>query len=696
MLLLFPALCGLLAVGQVEGNPNPFGNEKAILSFDGPGLPDCLVRHNVEVALFEQDGRKSLRVDFAVTDWPNVYFTPKSGTWDWSGFAGIAVDIYNPEAQAVSVAMRIDNAGGDGAKNCNQQSSTALPKQWTTFRVHLDTGGPNPFWGMRGVPVKGPLPTGAAIDLAKITAFQVFLPMPSEKHTLIISNVRLFGHGGKLEDLVPLPFVDRFGQYKHADWPGKIKDDKDLIAARKKEESEFRKTPKLRDRDKFGGWAKGPKLKATGWFRTEKVDGKWWLVTPEGRLFFSLGVDCVGTWDRTFVEKREPWFEWLPAENSEFKPAFGYEKGAHSMADIIGGKGRVFGFYNANLIRKYGPDWPALWRENSYARLRAWGFNTLGNWCQGDVLDNSRMPFVASTGVWGDYRRIEGGGGYWSKMHDAYDPKFEPAVRKCVENVTKQYGGNPLCIGYFVDNEIAWEAVERGTLASPADQPCRVEMVKRLKEKYGTLEKLNAAWGASAKDWDELRAPDDMNEACREDVDAFVYAFARRYFEVCRDALRVHAPRQLYLGSRFSSRPPQVVRAAADVCDVVSYNLYYSSINGADWTGENDIGKPIIIGEFHFGALDRGMFHTGLVAAENQKHRAECYRKYVRSVADCPSFVGCHWFQYIDEPLTGRWFDGENYNIGFVSQSDTPYAEMVEAAKEVHAEIYERRSGEGK
>ncbi len=46
-----------------------------------------------------------------------------------------------------------------------------------------------------------------------------------------------------------------------------------------------------------------------------------------------------------------------------------------------------------------------------------------------------------------------------------------------------------------------------------------------------------------------------------------------------------------------------------------------------------------------------------------------------------------------DQPLTGRQYDGENYNIGFVTVTDTPYPEMVKAAREVHAEAYRRRWG---
>ena len=55
--------------------------------------------------------------------------------------------------------------------------------------------------------------------------------------------------------------------------------------------------------------------------------------------------------------------------------------------------------------------------------------------------------------------------------------------------------------------------------------------------------------------------------------------------------------------------------------------------------------KPVIIGEFHFGALDRGMFHPGLKQERDQPHRAELYRSYVQSALAHPLIIGTHWFQ---------------------------------------------------
>lgn len=664
-------------------------DERVVVPLDA-GVPDTLLRHMAEAALLTEGAQKGLRVKYGIADWPNVYFRPAAGVWDWSGWTGLAVDVYNPEAEALTVNMRVDNEGADGVNHCNQLGTSVAPKRWTTFRLRFSVGGDKDLWGMRGLPITGPRGGGAALDLTKITAFQVFLAKPSREHTLILNNFRLYGKGASTEEKVRYPFVDRYGQYKNADWPGKLHAEADFAARLAKERDALGAAPQLAGRDQYGGWEAGPRLRATGWFRTQKLDGRWWLVDPDGRLFFSNGVDCVGPGEYTFIEGRDKWFEWLPEAGSASARFIQQQQGAHSMAERIGGKGRTFSFYCANLVRKHGDAWRARWAEVSAARLRAWGFNTIGNWSDWDLCGSAKVPFTASGGIWGNVRRIEGGGGYWGKMVDVYDAGFEAAAEAGLSGVAKRFAGNPYCIGYFGDNEIAWDAVERGPLASPPDQPCRIAQVEMLKAKHGTIEGLNGAWGTSAASWDALRVPEQPNAACRADLDAFLYAFARRYFEVCKAVFRKHAPNQLYLGCRFAWAPKTAVRACADVADVVSFNIYKEGVVSAEWTGANDLGKPVLIGEFHFGALDRGMFHEGLVPRADQRERAESYLKYVRSVAECPAFVGCHWFQYVDEPITGRWFDGENYNIGLVDVTDSPYPELIAAAKQAHAEVYER------
>ncbi len=167
---------------------------------------------------------------------------------------------------------------------------------------------------------------------------------------------------------------------------------------------------------------------------------------------------------------------------------------------------------------------------------------------------------------------------------------------------------------------------------------------------------------------------------------AFYTKAAEQYFRAARDAIKAVAPNQLYLGCRFAWVNPLAAAAAAKYCDVVSYNIYRRGVADFVFNGGADV--PLLIGEFHFGALDRGMFHTGLVPLASQQARAEAYREYVQGALRHPQFVGCHWFQYRDEPVTGRVLDEENYQIGFVDVADTPYAETVRACRAVGDHLY--------
>ena len=79
----------------------------------------------------------------------------------------------------------------------------------------------------------------------------------------------------------------------------------------------------------------------------------------------------------------------------------------------------------------------------------------------------------------------------------------------------------------------------------------------------------------------------------------------------------------------------------------------------------------------------------------DQRQRAATYKAYVNSALDSPAIVGTHWFMFGDEATTG-FGNQENYQIGFVDVCDTPYPEMVAAAREVGDTMYERHSGKRK
>jgi hypothetical protein len=380
-------------------------------------------------------------------------------------------------------------------------------------------------------------------------------------------------------------------------------------------------------------------------------------------------------------------FSWLPAPGER-------------LSNHVVWNGADFDFYGANLERKYGAQYKEAWKDVSLRRLKSWGYNTVGNWSE-PFVGNNKVPYVVPAWVDGSHARLSAAGG---SIPDPYDPQFAADTASFLSRLDKKIASDKFCLGYFVDNELNWSRgdsvggrlwIAYAALASPtAASPAKRAYMERLRARYPAIEQLNAAWGTSFSSWGDLEKPYDApqipSSKMEGDFTDFVRAFAEQYFKIVKNEIRKTDANHLYLGCRFASYNTIVVDAAAKYCDVVSFNIYAPSIDPQRWDFVNRLNKPCVIGEFHFGARDRGMFSPGLVDAGSQKGRAELYRKYVDSVLTMPAFAGCHWFQYEDEPLTGR-FDGENYNIGLVDVTDTPYPEFVEAVRNEHMSVYNKR-----
>jgi len=302
-----------------------------------------------------------------------------------------------------------------------------------------------------------------------------------------------------------------------------------------------------------------------------------------------------------------------------------------------------------------------------------------------------RTPYVGTVNV--RARQIAGSSGYWGRFPDPFDPSFREALRRVLKAKQGREIGDPWCVGFFVDNELAWGtdlSLSLASLKSPADQPAKQRFVERLTARYQSVKRLNEVWGTSHLSWQALlesTAEPDQTRA-RADLTAFYTHIAERYFGIIRAELKRLAPHQLYLGCRFAWVNDRVARAAARFCDVIAYNRYDYSVR--HFKLPQDLDRPVIIGEFHFGALDRGMFHTGLKSTRDQQDRAVKYRSYVLGALENPLIVGTHWFQYRDQATTGRG-DGENYQIGFIDICDTPYPETIDACRQVGYDLYQYR-----
>jgi hypothetical protein len=603
--------------------------------------------------------------------------------WDFSAWRILAVDIENlsPDSQMRLMMEVVTGADKTSTKRTNLGIGLN-PGEKRTLRLVLPH-----HW--KDAPPEG-VPGVRTIETTQVSKlyFTMQWPFESAKKDLVncrITNLRL---EEPLTPTAPLPadkyspFVDQYGQFVHSDWPEKIHSAADLRRNYEQEKRELAQATRPNEWNKYGGWKNGPQLQATGSFRTQKYQGKWYLVDPEGRLFFSHGMDVInqGTETLKVLPGKENWFQTLPAGATFY-----------AASDV-------------SMKQKYGSnDYLPEYLGTVHKRLEAWGFNTIGDWSSIPLMAAGTTPYTLQLTDF-DYKmpRIEGSR---LKFYDVFDPAYIQKMKTLIQTeaakqplVTKSLA-DPMCIGYFIDNELNFGNRGRMTLVddilrSPAKQASKQEFARDLGQKYGTIDKLNATWGTTYASWDALLASTDVptSDSYRADAQMFFLKAVDQYFRLAKEAVKSVAPNRLYLGARFISTDavrPALYEASKKYSDILSVNVYAHSV--ANFPIEKLPDMPVMVTEFHFGIRDRGMFNPALQAGATQEDRAMAYVRFLQGALLHPNIVGTHWFQYRDQPLTGRG-DGEAYQIGFVDVADTPYPEMTRAARLIGENMYRYRA----
>jgi hypothetical protein len=485
--------------------------------------------------------------------------------------------------------------------------------------------------------------TGAVGSIKKVDSLGIAMRLPIGSPSIEFNNFRLTMTA---EDTIfdPRPLVDEFGQWIPADWPGKAKTFNDLNSAWKEEENSL--NPGDFNVSKYGGFLSA-KTKATGFFRVEKIDGKWWFVDPEGYLFFSSGSCCiVSGFSFSRIRGREYIFTAMPPSD-ELNPPNQTERRAPNTS-----------FYTWNLYRRFGSDWYQKWIDLTIERMDSWGINTIGNWSDATLGGSHRKPYVATLRGWGIETGIMG-------MPDVYAPDYLAKVDSAAAQQCAQRKNDPYLLGYFLGNEPPWPGRESdlvNVILTGNETPMKTALKKYL----------------SGGDTPERRK-------------AFVYDTFSKFIGIVNAAIKKHDPNHLNLGLRYGGTPPDDLIKASIGFDVFSLNIYGYDTNSKLDRVYNLTGLPIIIGEFHFGTPGRGLA-PGLAQTRDQEERGVAYRYYVENAAAHPSLIGTHWFQWTDQPCTGR-NDGENYNIGFLDVTDRPYKELIDASKETFKKLLNIHSG---
>lgn len=454
------------------------------------------------------------------------------------------------------------------------------------------------------------------------------------------------------EYLEKKPAFDKFGQWNLGDYEGKIYSEEQLQKEWAQEMADI-DTPTDFNYSKYGGY-KNKQVRATGFFRTQLIDGRWWLVDPEGYLFLSFGVDCVAPAGDNYtknIDKCTNMFQELPPKEL-FIPAENVSPQTHAAS---------FGLWN--LYRRYGSDYMEKACEMTIKRMDKWGLNTIANWSDEAVYSLNKKAFTLPLSELAFENSLMG-------LMDVYESNFEQKIDAAIAKNVEAYKNNPWLIGYFIGNEPSWVMKEQrlcSLILDGNDRPIKTEL-KNFLEKQGDTP---------------------------ENRKAFVYNTFEKLMKTISGSLKKYDPNHLNLGIRFGyieQLDDELLRISKEAFDVLSFNCYALAPDPEKMDHALEIsGLPMLIGEYHFGTVDRGLAQS-LWQVDTQKERGEAFRYYTENGFAHPGLIGTAWFRWFDQNINGR-NDGENYNCGFLDVTDRPYRYMVEAAIETAKSLYDIHAG---
>ncbi|MCD6304636.1 MAG: universal stress protein [Planctomycetes bacterium] len=202
---------------------------------------------------------------------------------------------------------------------------------------------------------------------------------------------------------------------------------------------------------RYGGLASASRFRKTGFFRTERRGGRWWLVDPEGCPFLSIGMCSVNL--------------------SMFK------KGAAEAR--FGGR--------------------IDWARAAAAMLRNDGFNTLGRWSDIETFSKLEQPMVYTTSLSfvGGYARKRPGRNGRPGFPGGCVPVFDADFETFCDRYAARLAGtkdDPWLLGHFTDNEIPLrpDALD-AYLRLPATDPGHRAAARFLASRRKSLAQATAA-----------------------------------------------------------------------------------------------------------------------------------------------------------------------------------------------------------
>ena len=175
------------------------------------------------------------------------------------------------------------------------------------------------------------------------------------------------------------------------------------------------------------------------------------------------------------------------------------------------------------------------------------------------------------------------------RKHCGYNAEiYQKLCARVTEEMARHYGQHPAVVGWQIDNELNCETDE---FYAPADHAAFRTF---LREKYGTLDSLNQAWGTvfwnqTYTDWSQLYGPRPVlnggyNPSMLLDYCRFISNSARRFCNMQADIIRRYKKAEDFITTNGLFNHLDNHQMAEESLDVFTYDSYPNMAYGLDRT----------------------------------------------------------------------------------------------------------------
>ena len=335
---------------------------------------------------------------------------------------------------------------------------------------------------------------------------------------------------------------------------------------------------------------------ATGFFRAEHIDGRWWLISPEGNAFFSLGLNHAEETDLLHPNNRHVW---------EKK----YGSREAWIAGVLDDLPR-FGFNTLGWTQQ----WIAGDHEIDADWLNRIDLRHSSGWSSAE-LRGARTPYVQTI----RFAEIENWNGN-PRFPDVFSHDFQDYCDHLARRIGGAHRDDEMLIGYFFVDIPAWLPH-----ASGRNFPGLAGL---------TPEKYERRLSDIARKYYEVTA----GALRRSDPDHLVLG-------------------DRYNGNK--GIPPVVLEAASPHIDVLSVQYFPGRTGAALQQMRTDLsgwaaatGKPVILADVGNHA-PTALHAARWDALTDQHERAANYVAAFEAVVDQPWLVGWHWCGYVENSVRG-------------------------------------------